>query len=70
MQAKELLPPADERLENVSVALVENAVTVAQSLAEATMPRVDTRLLPSDLNSINNVVEQVSITEALALAIY
>ena len=66
MQAKELLPPANARLENVTDALVENAVAVSQSLAEATMPRVGTRLLPSDLNSTNNVVEQVSITASLA----
>ena len=61
MQAKERLPPTNARLENVTDALVENAVTVAQSLAEATIPRVGTRLFPSDLHSTNNVVEQVSI---------
>ena len=70
MRAKELLPLANARLENVTDALVENAVAVSQSLAEATMPRVDTRLLPSDLNSTNNVVEQVSITASLALCMW
>ena len=70
MQAKERLPPTNARLENVTDALVENAVTVAQSLAEATMPRVDTRLFPGDLNSTNNVVEQVSITASLALCMW
>ena len=67
MQAKERLPPANARLENVTDTLVENAVTVAQSLAEATMPRVDTRLFPGDLNSTNNVVEQVSIAVTCSL---
>ena len=67
MQAKELLPPANARLENVTDALVENAVAVSQSLAEATMPRVDTRLFPGDLNSTNNVVEQVSIAVTCSL---
>ena len=67
MQAKEHLPPANAKLENVTDTLVENAVTVAQSLAEATMPRVDTRLLPSDLNSTNDVVAQVSTTATCSL---
>ena len=67
MQAKERLPPANATLENVTDTLVENANSVAQSLAEATMPRVGTRLLPSDLHSTNNVVEQVSIAATCSL---
>ena len=47
-------------LDTVTVDQVDAAVTVSEELAVATMRGLETGLFPSDLNSINNVVEQVS----------
>ena len=59
-QAQKSLPPDNVALDTVTEEQVDAAVRVSGELAVATMRGLVTGLFPRDLNSTNNVVEQVS----------